>query len=70
MAQGDAARIPEKSQDRDLQAARKRIQTYGRVTQDPANPIDGWTWLRADLTPPELRVSIGGTVWKNAFTAV
>ena len=67
--QGDAARIPEKPADRDLQSVRKRVQSYGRVTTDPANPIDGWQWIRADLDPPVLRTKINGTLWCIPFQA-
>ena len=65
--QGSEVRIPEHPLDRDAQHARQRNQTYGRITVDPTSPIDGWTWLRADLDPPELRVTIDGTTFRLPF---
>lgn len=37
---------------------------------DPATPADGESWVRSDLTPPEIRVRKGGATYRVAMVAV
>lgn len=36
---------------------------------DPSSPVDGEKWLRADKSPPELRLYTQGQTWAVAFVA-
>jgi len=70
MAQGTpATQIPDSPQSADLQAVRRAARTYGSLDKDPSSPIDGYTWIRKDLSPPELRTKLNGTLYKLVFTA-
>ena len=62
-------RLPVHVGDRDLQHVLRKAQSYGPVGRDPENPIAGYTWIRTDLSPPELRVRIDGATWKLPFVA-
>lgn len=74
MAKGKAGSrvsgLPERPLDRDTQVARSAGKTYGPTTADPKDPIEGYPWIRRDLNPPQMRVKIGGTIFKLDFTAV
>lgn len=61
--------LPVRSQGRDEQALRRASRTYGAIERDPDNPVEGYTWIRRDLSPPQLRVNIEGTIYKLEFTA-
>lgn len=56
-------RIPEDPASRDAQKLRRQGRTYGVVDRDPSDPIEGWSWVRSDLDPPELRVRVGEQVY-------
>jgi hypothetical protein len=61
-------KLPVQSLNRDIQRLAKQIRNYGPLTQDPTDPNDGWVWIRKDLAPPELRVSLDGTVFSVQLT--
>lgn len=62
--------IPVRSQGRDEQALRRQSRTYGATEADPARPLEGHIWIRKDLSPPELRVRIGGDTFSTTLTPV
>lgn len=62
--------LPTRPLDRDGQANRRRARTYGKLSTDPSNPIEGWIWIRSDLSPPQLRVTLDGTTYKVDLVAV
>lgn len=64
------APLPHRNQDRDLREILSRVHYLGSVGTDPSDPGEGKAWVRNDLSPPELRVSIGGSTYKVDLTAV
>lgn len=56
-------------QDRDLLALARRIKFRGVLEADPDQHTDGHWWIRKDLDPKELRVSVGGSVYKVGLNA-
>lgn len=40
------------------------------LTADPASPADGESWVRSDLTPPDIRTRKGGVTYRVAMVAV
>lgn len=63
-------RVPVDPSSRDTQHVLGKARNYGLVSRDPASPVEGYIWIRQDLSPPEVRVQVGGTKYKVAFTAV
>lgn len=63
-------RLPQDAGSRDLQSVLGRTRAYGVTTRDPERPVEGWWWIRTDLTPPQLRMKTGGVTYKIDFTAV
>lgn len=61
--------IPLNPQGWDQQAIRRGARTYGAVEQDPESPIEGWLWIRRDLSPPEIRVKLQDVVYATTMTA-
>ena len=67
---GREPRLPERALDRDAATVQRRARTYGTLTRDPDDPAEGWVWFRQDLSPPQLRVVLGGTKFKVDLTTV
>lgn len=62
--------LPTDPESRDLQALRGRIRNFGSLDSDPPQSPDGWTWFREDLSPPELRVRLGGDLYSVELSPV
>lgn len=43
---------------------------YPALGADPTTPTNGETWIRDDLSPPEVRYRIAGTTWRVIMEAV
>lgn len=70
MTAGGVPRLPVDPSSRDAQHVLRKTRNYGMVSRDPDNPVEGYLWIRQDISPPELRVQVDGTKYKVAFTAV